>query len=66
MMNQSSIDRGFFRSMFFRSYRVSHFQSGAHLAPETCTAWCSHNQQHLSERSRACLWLEMSGLVYCC
>ena len=23
MMNQSSIDRGFFRSMFFRSYRVS-------------------------------------------
>lgn len=22
MMNQSSIDRGFFRSMFFRSYRV--------------------------------------------
>jgi len=24
MMNQSSIDRGFMRSMFFRSYRVSH------------------------------------------
>lgn len=23
MMNQSSIDRGFFRSMFFRTYRVS-------------------------------------------
>lgn len=22
MMNQSSIDRGFFRSMFFRSYRA--------------------------------------------
>jgi DNA-directed RNA polymerase II subunit RPB2 len=22
MMNQSSIDRGFFRSMFFRSYKV--------------------------------------------
>lgn len=22
MMNQSSIDRGFFRSMFFRTYRV--------------------------------------------
>lgn len=22
MMNQSSIDRGFFRSIFFRSYRV--------------------------------------------
>lgn len=25
MMNQSSIDRGFFRSMFFRAYKVSCF-----------------------------------------
>ena len=29
MMNQSSIDRGFFRSMFFRSYRVGYFQADA-------------------------------------
>jgi DNA-directed RNA polymerase II subunit RPB2 len=30
MMNQSSIDRGFFRSMFFRTYRVR-----AHATPAT-------------------------------
>lgn len=30
MMNQSSIDRGFFRSMFFRAYKVrSRLDSGA-------------------------------------
>ena len=29
MMNQSSIDRGFFRSMFFRSYRVGCSQTDA-------------------------------------
>ena len=31
MMNQSSIDRGFFRSMFFRSYRVSYSLAGSPL-----------------------------------
>ena len=31
MMNQSSIDRGFFRSMFFRSYRARH-----HPTPTDC------------------------------
>jgi DNA-directed RNA polymerase II subunit RPB2 len=34
MFNQSSIDRGFFRSMFFRSYRVGHLP----LHHMTCSA----------------------------
>ena len=37
MMNQSSIDRGFFRSMFFRSYRVSCSCHSARLGSEMCT-----------------------------
>ena len=31
MMNQSSIDRGFFRSMFFRSYRARHLPHSSRL-----------------------------------
>ena len=53
MMNQSSIDRGFFRSMFFRSYRVSRSHTGAQLASETCTAWCSCRSQKLKQQSMA-------------
>ena len=34
MMNQSSIDRGFFRSMFFRSYK-------AQTPPLSCPRTCS-------------------------
>jgi RNA polymerase Rpb2, domain 6 len=35
MMNQSSIDRGFFRSIFFRSYRVRRFLWQRHRKPQT-------------------------------
>ena len=45
MMNQSSIDRGFFRSMFFRSYRVSYACNSAQLNSEMCTVSCSYRSQ---------------------
>lgn len=40
MFNQSSIDRGFFRSMFFRSYRVRQ-QSHQLFHPVRLASGCS-------------------------
>ena len=42
MMNQSSIDRGFFRSMFFRSYRVGYSQTDPQNWALRCTQPGAH------------------------
>ena len=50
MFSQSSIDRGFFRSMFFRSYKVRYFTTPP---PSPHLLVCQHHVRVTPEPDRA-------------
>ena len=66
MMNQSSIDRGIFRSIFYRSYKASHASWAMRKAVSrpSCACWCIKSDSHPRLAISSTLQPRLAGV--CC